>query len=89
VKVKGKMFATFGGAEGDSKEFSMTVKLPVSGEMALTLPWVESTGYGLGKSGWVTARVREAKDIDLETMKGWIGQSYRAVAPRGLVKTLG
>jgi predicted DNA-binding protein (MmcQ/YjbR family) len=89
VKVKGKMFATFGGAEGDPKEMSMTVKLPLSGEMALTLRWVESTGYGLGKSGWVTARVRAARDIDLETMKGWIGQSYRAVAPKGLVKTLG
>lgn len=89
VKVRGKMFATFGGEIGDPKEMSMTVKLPVSGEMALTLPWVESTGYGLGKSGWVTARVRAAKDIDLETMKGWIGQSYRAVAPKGLVKTLG
>ena len=89
VKVKGKMFATFGGAEGDQKEFSMTVKLPVSGEMALTLPWVESTGYGLGKSGWVTARVRAMKDIDLETMKGWIDQSYRAVAPKTLVKGLG
>jgi predicted DNA-binding protein (MmcQ/YjbR family) len=89
VKVKGKMFATFGGKIGDPKEMSMTVKLPVSGEMALTLPWVESTGYGLGKSGWVTARVRAAKDIDLETMKGWIGQSYRAVAPKALVKALG
>jgi predicted DNA-binding protein (MmcQ/YjbR family) len=89
VKVKGKMFATFGGAEGDPKEFSMTVKLPVSGEMALSLPWVESTGYGLGKSGWVTARVTAAKDLDFETMKGWIGQSYRAVAPKALVKGLG
>jgi predicted DNA-binding protein (MmcQ/YjbR family) len=89
VKVKGKMFATFGGAAGDPKEMSMTVKLPVSAEMALTLPWVEKTGYGLGKSGWVTARVTKAKDLDLETMKGWIGQSYRAVAPKALVKGLG
>jgi hypothetical protein len=67
----------------------MTVKLPVSAEMALSLPWVESTGYGLGKSGWVTARVSKVKDLDLETMKGWIGQSYRAVAPKALVKGLG
>lgn len=89
VKVKGKMFATFGGEIGDARELSMTVKLPVSGEMALSLPWVESTGYGLGKSGWVTARVRAVKDIDLETMKGWIDQSYRAVAPKALVKGLG
>ena len=67
----------------------MSVKLLVSAEMALTLPWVEPTRYGLGKSGWVTARIRAGKDVDLETMKGWIGQSYRAVAPRTLVKTLG
>jgi predicted DNA-binding protein (MmcQ/YjbR family) len=56
VKVKGKMFATFGGEVGEAGELSMTVKLPVSAEMALSLTWVESTGYGLGKSGWVTAR---------------------------------
>jgi predicted DNA-binding protein (MmcQ/YjbR family) len=89
VKVKGKMFATFGAAAGGAKEFSMTVKLPVSGEMALSLSWVERTGYGLGKSGWVTARVTAARDLDLETMKGWIDQSYRAVAPKALLKTLG
>ena len=89
VKVKGKMFATFGGEIGEAGELSMTVKLPVSAEMALTLPWVEKTGYGLGKSGWVTARMTNAKDLDLETMKGWIDQSYRAVAPKALVKGLG
>lgn len=87
VKVKGKMFATFGGGE-NPKEFSMTVKLPVSSEMALTLTWVEPTGYGLGKSGWVTARLGAGADVDVETMKGWIDQSYRAVAPNALVKTL-
>ncbi|MEY2758913.1 MAG: hypothetical protein RIR33_2691 [Pseudomonadota bacterium] len=87
VKVKGKMFATFGGAE-NPKEFSMTVKLPVSAEMALSLPWVEPTGYGLGKSGWVTARRQAGDDIDFETMKGWIDQSYRAVAPKALMKVL-
>ncbi len=87
VKVKGKMFATFGGGESP-KAFSMTVKLPVSSEMALTLPWVEPTGYGLGKSGWVTARLKTGADVDFETMKGWIDQSYRAVAPKTLVKAL-
>jgi predicted DNA-binding protein (MmcQ/YjbR family) len=76
VKVKGKMFATFGGEEG-SKEFSMTVKLPVSSEMALTLPWVEPTGYG-----------QPGSDFDFETMQGWIDQSYRAVAPKTLVKAM-
>jgi predicted DNA-binding protein (MmcQ/YjbR family) len=89
VKVRGKMFATFGGEAGAPKEFSMSVKLPVSSEMALTLPWVEPTGYGLGKSGWVTARLKSGSNFDLDTMKGWIAQSYRAVAPKSLAKTLG
>lgn len=89
VKVKGKMFASFGGGAGTPGEFSMSVKLPVSAEMALTLPWVERTGYGLGKSGWVTARLKSGSNFDLDTMKGWIEQSYRAVAPKTLVKTLG
>jgi predicted DNA-binding protein (MmcQ/YjbR family) len=89
VKVRGKMFATFGGGAGTPGEFSMSVKLPVSSEMALTLPWVEPTGYGLGGSGWVTARLKSRSNFDLDTMKGWIEQSYRAVAPKALVKTLG
>lgn len=89
VKVKGKMFATFGGEANPKGEFSLTVKLPVSAEMALTLPWVEMTGYGLGKAGWVTARLKSGDDMDLDTMKGWIDQSYRAVAPKTLVKSLG
>jgi hypothetical protein len=83
------MFASFGGGAGAPGEFSMSVKLPVSSEMALTLPWVEPTGYGLGKSGWVTARLKKGADFDLVTMKGWIEQSYRAVAPKGVVRTLG
>jgi predicted DNA-binding protein (MmcQ/YjbR family) len=88
VKVKGKMFATFGGEAALEDAFSMSVKLPVSCEMALTLPWVEPTGYGLGKSGWITARVKGGGEFDIETMRGWIDQSYRAVAPKALVKTL-
>ena len=88
LKVKGKMFATFGGEIGEKGIFSMSVKLPVSSEMALTLDWVEPTGYGLGKSGWVTARIKSGANFDIDTMKAWIAQSYRAVAPKRLVKLL-
>lgn len=89
VKVRGKMFAIFGGAANPKGVFSMTVKLPVSSEMAVTLPWVAPSGHGMGKSGWVTARLTSGDDFEIETMKGWIDQSYRAVAPKALVKTLG
>jgi predicted DNA-binding protein (MmcQ/YjbR family) len=88
VKVKGKMFAAFGGDPAGAKEMSMSVKLPVSSEMALTLPWVQPTGYGLGKSGWVTARIEAGHPVDFDTLKGWIAQSYRAVAPKAVLKKL-
>ncbi len=88
VKVRGKMFASFGDEAGAKGEFSMSVKLPTSSEMALTLSWVEPTGYGLGKSGWVTARLKAGADFEVDTMKGWIDQSFRAVAPKTLVRGL-
>jgi predicted DNA-binding protein (MmcQ/YjbR family) len=88
LKVRGKLFATFGGEIGEKGVFTMTVKLPISSEMALTLDWVEQPGYGLAKSGWVTARLKSGANFDIDTMKGWIAQSYRAVAPKKLAKLL-
>jgi predicted DNA-binding protein (MmcQ/YjbR family) len=87
-KVGKKVFVFFGGAAGSPGELSMTVKLPVSFEMALTLPYVTPAGHGLGKAGWANVRQADGNEIDLDTLKGWIVQSYRAVAPKKLVKLL-
>ena len=38
------------------------------------------------KGGWAALRQHDGDDIDLETIKGWIVQSYRAVATKKLVK---
>jgi predicted DNA-binding protein (MmcQ/YjbR family) len=89
VKVRGKTFVFLGGAADEPGRFSMTVKLPVSGEMALTLPFVKPAGYGLGKSGWVSISLGAKDKCDFNTLADWIGQSYRAVAPKTLVKSLG
>jgi predicted DNA-binding protein (MmcQ/YjbR family) len=59
-KVKEKAFlflATEGG------ELSLSVKLPASATMALMLPFAAPTGYGLGRSGWVTATFRRGDDV--------------------------
>jgi predicted DNA-binding protein (MmcQ/YjbR family) len=87
-KVGKKVFVFFGGAAGPPGELSVTVKLPVSFEMALTLPYVTPAGHGLGKAGWANVRQARGEDIDLDTLKGWIVQSYRAVAPKKLAKLL-
>ena len=87
IKVKGKAFVFLGG-EASPKELSMSVKLPQSRDMAADLPFAEPTGYGLGKSGWVTARFTNVAKVPLDLMRAWIDESYRAIAPKKLVKLL-
>jgi predicted DNA-binding protein (MmcQ/YjbR family) len=84
-KVRGKVFL-FLRAEGG--EVSFSVKLPHSSAEALERPDVEPTGYGLGKHGWVTARVDATRDAPLEAFEAWIEESYRAVAPKRIVAAL-
>lgn len=88
LKVGKKVFVFFGGAAAPEDQLSVTVKLPVSYEMALTLPYVSPAGHGLWKGGWAQLRQATGDDFDLTTIEGWILQSYRAVAPRKLVKQL-
>lgn len=88
LKVGKKIFVFFGGAASPQHELSVTVKLPISAEMALTLPYMSPAGHGLGSSGWVNLRQTSGDDIELETIKAWILQSYRAIAPKKLVKSL-
>ena len=88
LKVGKKIFVFFGGAAAPEDELSITVKLPISAEMALTLPYVTPAGHGLWKAGWVNVSQRSGDDFDLETIRAWIVQSYRAVAPRKLAKAL-
>lgn len=85
VKVKGKVFVFLGTAGSD---LGLSVKLPDSGLMALGLPFASPTGYGLGKSGWVSARFGPRDKAPIEVLKQWIDESYRAVAPKKLVAAL-
>ncbi len=85
IKVNGKVFVFMG---FDKAQFSMSTKLPQSRDMAHDLPFAEPTHYGLGKHGWVTARLDPKKDPPLELMEAWIDESYRAVAPKKMVDDL-
>jgi predicted DNA-binding protein (MmcQ/YjbR family) len=85
VKVAGKVFVFLGRAEGG---LSMSVKLPGSATLALDLPFASPTGYGLGRSGWVTARFEAGEKPPVDLLKRWIDESYRAVAPKRLAARL-
>jgi predicted DNA-binding protein (MmcQ/YjbR family) len=85
LAVKDKTFAYLPVA-GDP--FSLSVKLPYTGEVALDLPFAAPTGYGLGKSGWVSFNPSEDRIPPMDQLKEWVDESYRAQAPRKLVKEL-
>lgn len=79
---------TFAYLSIEGQPFSIGCKLPHSGAAALMFPFAKPTGYGLGKSGWVTATFAEGDVLPTELFKEWIDESYRAQAPKKLVKAL-
>lgn len=86
MKVGQKIFVFFGGAAAPGDTLSVTVKLPVSYEMALTLPYMKPAGHGMGKYGWAQLTQVDGDDFELDTIRGWIAQSYQAVAPKKLAR---
>lgn len=82
-KVKGKTFI-FMNASDD--EVSFSVKLPASRDFALDLAGSEPTHYGLGQRGWVT--LRPTSKTKLDVLYSLIDESYRAIAPKTIVKQL-
>lgn len=85
LAVKGKTFAYLS-LEGEPLRISC--KLPHSCQAALDLAFTTPTGYGLGKSGWVTATFKDDDDPPLEFLETWLDESYRAQAPKSLSKGL-
>ena len=81
LKVRGKTFVFL---NEDEAELSLSVKLPVSRDFALVFDFAEATGYGLGRSGWITARFTPGEEPDLDLLRRWIADSYRAIAPKKL-----
>jgi predicted DNA-binding protein (MmcQ/YjbR family) len=84
AKVNGKVFVFLGLDPVPGGEMGLSVKLPASAEEALELPFTAPTGYGLGKSGWVTAKFGEKDAPPIGILQAWIRESYRAIAPKKL-----
>ena len=86
AKVGKKVFVFLGTPEQDG--MSVCAKLLDSADFALTFPFAEPAGYGLGKAGWVLARFGPTDEVPVDMLEDWIDESYRAVAPKKLVKEL-
>lgn len=85
LAVNDKTFAYLPAA---GRPFTLSCKLPYTGYEALQLPFAEPTGYGLGKSGWVSFSPSDEDIPDIVQLKEWVEESYRAQAPKRLVKEL-
>lgn len=73
---------------GDVGGMSISVKLPVSGTKVLRRSFAHPTAYGLGAKGWVSLTFAAGDTLPLDELKAWIEESYRAVAPKRLIKEL-
>jgi predicted DNA-binding protein (MmcQ/YjbR family) len=88
LKVAKKVFV-FMSYDRDAGVLRVTTKLGESNDPALGLPFTSPTGYGLGKSGWVTATFERGTKPPVDILSDWIYESYTLVAPKKLVCTLG
>ena len=79
---------TFAYLSTEGEPFGISCKLPRSASVALMLPFCSPTAYGLGKSGWVSAQFPEGSALPVDMLKQWIDESYRAQAPKKLLKQL-
>ena len=85
LKVRRKTFVFL---NLDPERLSLSTKLPVSRDFALMLDFTQPTGYGLGRSGWITSAFGPGHAIDFELVERWIEESYRSIAPKKLAALL-
>lgn len=70
--------------ESEGGGWSCSMKLPFRSEEALKIKGAEPTGYGLGKSGWVTFSFSAKAKAPAAKLTDYLDESWRAVAPKKL-----
>jgi hypothetical protein len=88
--VRKKMFAVFGAKGEPLDALTILMKLPISAEMAEELPFVRPARGWFKQHNWVTAHFGPEDEVlaEIETLRGWLRQSYVAVAPKTLGRML-
>lgn len=84
--VRKKMFCVFGEKAEPLDALTLIMKLPISAEMAEELPFVRPAKGWFKQHNWVTAHFGADDDVlaEMATLRGWLKQSYVAVAPKKL-----
>jgi hypothetical protein len=83
-----KMFFVFGDRKEQPGHLTMIMKLPVSAGMIQDLYFVQESKGWFRQHNWVIARFGPDDDImaEIETLKGWLVQSYCAITPKKLAR---
>lgn len=84
-RVKKKVYLWLG--DGEKGGTYVSVKLKETQAMALSLPFVTPSAYGMAKWGWINAEFPKGKE-PLPLIKAWLEESYRHTAPKKLLKLL-
>lgn len=84
--VRKKMFAVFGDKGEALDALTLIMKLPISAEMAQDLYFVRPARGWYKQHNWVIAHFGPDENVlaEMDTLKGWLKQSYVAVAPKKL-----
>jgi len=89
VAKVGKKVFVFNLARGGDKEShgppGMAIKLGPSHAAVAKRSFASPTGYGLGKSGWLTLRFDLDESPTVAELEAWIEESYRLIAPKKLL----
>ena len=90
LRVRTRVFAMLGDKAQPRDALTIFVKLPISGEMVRDLPFVRESRGWYRQNGWTIAYFGPHDDVlgELETLKGWLRQSYVAHAPKYLARRL-
>lgn len=88
--VRKKMFCVFGEKAQPLDALTIIMKLPISAEMTEEQPFVRPARGWYRQHNWVTAHFTADDDVlgELATLRGWLKQSYVAVAPKKLGRTV-
>lgn len=88
--VRKKMFAVFGAKAEPLDALTLIMKLPISAEIAEELYFVRPARGWYKQHSWIIAHFGPEDDVlaEMATLKGWLKQSYLAIAPKKLGRML-
>ena len=91
LRVRDRPFAMFGDKAQPLDQLTIVVKLPISFEMVQGLWFVRESRGWYRQHDWVIAHFGPDDDIaaEMDTLKAWLRQSYRAAAPKRLGRLIG